>query len=352
MNVLSLFDGMSCGRIALNGMSISKYFASEIDSHAIKISLKNYPNTKHLGDVTKITSENLPKIDLLFGGSPCQSFSRAGDNKGFEGKSGLFWEFVRILKEVKPTYFLLENVVMKKEWKDIISEALGVQPIEINSNLTSSQNRKRLYWTNIPNVKKPEDKKISLESILQKNITGKEFILSQENIDKNDSLSNVLTTILSDKYLDKGHIKRVDFVKFLEKKGINVDVFGGNRFLWKNYKGSLPYHNKDDSLLPYKYSFNCENHSIKNYCTEKLIDGILSETLTFYSGCYNVKDYIDEKAFVYLELSNFEKDYQTIKKAIEEDWWSQRLPYIKEAKKKILNELQFFPRLHKIINSV
>lgn len=188
MNVLSLFDGMSCGQIALNDANIKydNYFASEIDSHAIKISLKNYPNTKHLGDVTKITSENLPKIDLLFGGSPCQSFSRAGDNKGFEGKSGLFWEFVRILKEVKPTYFLLENVVMKKEWKDIISEALGVQPIEINSNLTSSQNRKRLYWTNIPNVKKPEDKKISLESILQKNITGKEFILSQENIDKND----------------------------------------------------------------------------------------------------------------------------------------------------------------------
>ena len=119
-----------------------------------------------------------------------------------------------------------------------------------------------------------------------------------------------------------------------------------------NIKFIIYYTNKkDDSLLPYKYSFNCENHSIKNYCTEKLIDGILSETLTFYSGCYNVKDYIDEKAFVYLELSNFEKDYQTIKTAIEEDWWSQRLPFIKEAKKKILNDLQFFPRLHKIINS-
>jgi len=176
--------------------------------------------------------------------------------------------------------------------------------------------------------------------------------LSTENIVKDDSLSNTLTTILSDKYLDKGHIKRVDFVKFLEKKGIQVDVYGGNKFLWKNYKGSLPYHKKDDSLLSYKYSFNCENHSIKNYCTEKLIDGILSETLTFYSGCYNVKDYIDERAFVYLELSNFEKDYQTIKKAIEENWWEQRLPYIKEAKNKILNDLQFFARLHKIINSV
>lgn len=175
--------------------------------------------------------------------------------------------------------------------------------------------------------------------------------LSNEEIIKDNTLSNILTTILSDKYHDKGHIKRVDFIKFLERKGMNVHVYGGNKFLWKQYMGSLPYHNKDNSLFPYKYSFNCENHSIKNYCTEKLIDGILSETLVFYSGCFNIRDYIDEKAFVYLELSNFEKDYQTIKKAIDEDWHTQRLPYIKEAKNKILNELQFFPRLEKIINN-
>ncbi len=174
--------------------------------------------------------------------------------------------------------------------------------------------------------------------------------LSNEPIMKDESLSTVLSTILSDKYNDRGHIKRVDFVKFLEKKGMHVDVFGSNKFVWKNYKGSLPYHKKDDSLFPYKYSFNCENQSIKNYCTEKLIDGILSETLVFYSGCYNVKDYIDPNAFVYIELSNFEQDYQLIKKAIEEDWWTQKLPYIKEAKKKILNSLQFFPRLQQIIS--
>ena len=174
--------------------------------------------------------------------------------------------------------------------------------------------------------------------------------LMNEEIIKNESLSNVLSTILSDKYNDPGHMKRVDFVKFLENKGMNVDVFGGNRFLWKNYKGSLPMRKKDDSLFPYKYSFNVENHSIKNYCTEKLVDGILAETLVFYSGCYNIKEYIDENAFVYLELTNFENDYQIIKKAIEEDLWSQKLPYIKEAKKKILNELQFYPRLEKIIN--
>ena len=159
---------------------------------------------------------------------------------------------------------------------------------------------------------------------------------------------HILTTILSDKYKDPGHIKRVDFIKYIEKK-MDVDVFGSNKFLWKNYKGSIPMYEKDESLLPYKYGFNVENHSIKNYYTEKLIDGILSETLMFYSGCYNARDYIDERAFVYLELSNFESDYNIIKRAMEEDWYTKRLPYIKEAKYKLLNELQFFPRLHSII---
>lgn len=174
--------------------------------------------------------------------------------------------------------------------------------------------------------------------------------LLHEPVTKNPDLNNILSTVLSDKYKDPGHIKRVDFMKFVEKK-MEVHVFGSDKFLWKNYKGSLPHHNKDDAMFPYKYTFNVENHSIKNYYTEKLIDGILAESLVFYSGCYNARDYIDEKAFVYLELSNFEKDFEIIKRAIEEDWHTQRLPYIKEAKKKILNELQFFPRLHSIINT-
>ena len=107
---------------------------------------------------------------------------------------------------------------------------------------------------------------------------------------------------------------------------------------------------KDDALFSYKYIFNCENNEINNYCTEKLYDGILAECLVFYSGCPNIKDIIDDKAYIYLHLSNFEKDYETIRKAIEENWWEQRLPYIKEAKNKILNELQFFPRLKKILS--
>ena len=174
--------------------------------------------------------------------------------------------------------------------------------------------------------------------------------LKNEEISKNDMLSNILSTVLSDKYKDPGHIKRIDFIKFLENKDdINIDVFGGNRFMWKNYKGSLPYHQKDNSLIPYKYTFNVENFSYNNYSTEKLIDGILSECLVFYNGAPNIKDLIDENAFVWLNLSNFENDYNIIKKAIEEDLWSKRIKYIRAAKQKILDELQFFPRLEKII---
>jgi DNA (cytosine-5)-methyltransferase 3A len=166
--VLSLFDGMSCGQIALNraGISYGKYYASEIDKQAIKVTQHNYPNTIQIGSVTDIKGTDLPQVDLLMGGSPCQSFSNAGKGEGFEGKSGLFWEYVRILKEVKPTYFLLENVKMKKEWKDIISKELGVEPIEINSALLSAQNRPRLYWTNIPNVTLPQDKGILFKDII------------------------------------------------------------------------------------------------------------------------------------------------------------------------------------------
>jgi len=168
MNVLSLFDGMSCGQIALNkvGIEYENYFASEIEEASIKVTQYNYPKTIQLGSVLNVKGIDLPKIDLLFGGSPCQSFSNAGKGEGFGGSSSLFWEYVRILKEVKPTYFLLENVKMKKEWKGIISEALGVQPIEINSSLLSAQNRPRLYWTNIPNVILPIDKGLLFKDVL------------------------------------------------------------------------------------------------------------------------------------------------------------------------------------------
>ena len=178
MNILSLFDGMSCGQIALNraGIRYDNYFASEIDKWAIKVTQHNYPKTIQLGDVRSVDGKDLPKIHLLMGGSPCQSFSNAGKRERFGGKSGLFWEFVRILKEAKPTYFLLENNRMKKEWQDIISKELGVEPIKINSNLVSAQNRERLYWTNIKNIKQPKDRKIFIEDILERKFDQKYWL--------------------------------------------------------------------------------------------------------------------------------------------------------------------------------
>ena len=171
--------------------------------------------------------------------------------------------------------------------------------------------------------------------------------LSNDKIEKDDKLNNIIATIVDDSYKYLGDIKKVDFIKFLEKKDVNIHVYGGkNKFLWKNYKES-----NENCYLEYKYTFDVEDISNKNYCTQRLIDGILSETLVFYSGCYNIKESIDPRAYIYLELNNFEEDFNIIKKAIKEDLWSQRIKYIKEAKYKILNELQFFPRLEQILNN-
>ena len=170
INVLSLFDGMSCGQIALEkaGIEVGKYYAAEIDKYAIKVAKANYPDMIHLGDVREVKADSLPKIDILIGGSPCQGFSFAGKQLNFDDpRSKLFWEYVRLLKDLKPKYFLLENVKMKKESMDVITEALGVEPIFINSNLVSAQNRQRYYWTNIPMDKLPDDKGVVLADILE-----------------------------------------------------------------------------------------------------------------------------------------------------------------------------------------
>lgn len=194
-NVLSLFDGMSCGQIALEraGIKYDHYFASEIDKYAIEITLKNYPDTLQLGDITSLNTDSLPPIGLLMGGSPCQSFSNAGDHSGFKGKSGLFWEFVRVFNEVKPKYFLFENVKMKKEWRDIISRELGVEPILINSALVSAQNRQRYYWTNLTD-RQPKDKGIKLADVLEAGVVDrdKSFCLDA-NYFKGTNLKGYLT---------------------------------------------------------------------------------------------------------------------------------------------------------------
>ena len=171
MNVLSLFDGMSCGRIALErlGIPVDNYYASEIDKYAIEVSQANYPDIIQVGDVTELDTSTLPKIDLIMGGSPCQGFSFAGKQLAFDDpRSALFFEFVRCVKELQPKYFLLENVRMKKEYLDVISEYMGVEPIMINSALVSAQNRVRFYWTNIPGIEQPEQRGIVLKDILEK----------------------------------------------------------------------------------------------------------------------------------------------------------------------------------------
>jgi len=171
MNVLSLFDGMSCGRIALDelGIKVDNYFACEIDKYAMQISAKNYPDIIQLGDVCDLKGTDLPKIDLLIGGSPCQGFSFAGKQLAFDDpRSLLFFEYIRLLKECNPTYFLLENVRMKREHEDVISEFTGFIPHTINSSLLSAQSRTRLYWTNIPNITQPKDKGLVLRDILEK----------------------------------------------------------------------------------------------------------------------------------------------------------------------------------------
>jgi DNA (cytosine-5)-methyltransferase 3A len=214
INVLSLFDGMSCGQQALEriGVKVDNYFASEIDKYAIKVTMANYPNTIQLGSVVDVDGYKLPKIDLLIGGSPCQSFSFAGKRKGmstkdeqeiltlehylelksegyeFEGQSYLFWEYMRLLNECKPTYFLLENVEMGEKWEKVLSKAIGVNGIHINSALVSAQNRKRIYWTNIgmhPSglfgdlesiIQQPKDRGILLKDILESDVDEKYFL--------------------------------------------------------------------------------------------------------------------------------------------------------------------------------
>lgn len=191
LTVLSLFDGMSAGMIALEraGIKVDDYYASEVDKHAIKVSKANYPSIIRIGDVTKVSYSNgilyteegkflVGKIDLLIGGSPCQSISNMGDGSGLDGKSGLFYHYLRILSEVKPTNFLLENVVGNKKAIADITEKVGVQPILIDSNLVSAQNRKRYYWTDIPNVQQPADKGIMLKDILL-DTPGRSSILSE-----------------------------------------------------------------------------------------------------------------------------------------------------------------------------
>jgi DNA (cytosine-5)-methyltransferase 3A len=241
MNVLSLFDGMSCGQIALEraGIKVDKYYASEIKEHAIKVTQSNYPNTIQLGDVTKIKASDLPKIDLLVGGSPCQDFSQANkERKGLDGeKSGLFFQYLRLLKELKPKYFLLENVKMKKEHQDIISYYLGVEPININSKIISGQLRNRFYWTNIRNIEPLKDKGVNLSSILSDGYTDR---LKSRALLESDSRPLSTSVKMFHRYYAKGFTT----VVFKDKNHYNECKLHYEQ----NYKG-LSANEIDDNLV-------------------------------------------------------------------------------------------------------
>lgn len=225
ITVLSLFDGMSCGQIALKelGIKVDKYYASEIDKHAIAQTQKNFPNTIQLGSVTEVDARKLGHIDLLIGGSPCTNFSFAGRRNGmntttneeiytldrylelkeqgfqFDGESFLFWEYMRILHEVRETnpnvFFFLENVEMGEKWESVLTQAIGISGVHVNSALVSAQNRRRIYWTNIrtktqgllrkvvPDIPLPDDRGIYLQDILEDEVDSK-YYLKDDVVDK------------------------------------------------------------------------------------------------------------------------------------------------------------------------
>ena len=238
MRVLSLFDGMSCGQIALNklGLKDYTYYASEIDKYAMQITQKNFSETIQVGDVTQLKSEDFTNIDLMFAGSPCQGFSFAGKQLAFDDpRSKLFFEFVRLLKEVKPKYFLLENVRMKKEYLDVISEQVGAQPTLINSALLSAQSRQRYYWTNIPFDKNIEDKGIVLKDILetkpsQPTLMSDKFVNRQQGrsclIDQSKEKASNLSAMEYVKNGRQGDYLACDYDGKPKQVGIAADING------------------------------------------------------------------------------------------------------------------------------
>lgn len=279
VNVLSLFDGMSCGQLALQraDIKVGKYFASEIDKHAIKVAMHNFPNTIQVGDVTQIKRENLPQIDLLIGGSPCQGFSFSGKQLNFEDpRSKLFFEFVRILKETNPKYFLLENVKMKKEYQDVISSHLGVQPIEINSSLLSAQNRVRLYWTNIPGVCQPEDKNIGLSDILETDSETNPAAIRGRQLNK----ATILGRRLNEEGKREDYNKNIPIVQCLEVRASNTNKSNCLTTVAKdNVLTTMPigrHINAFTDKLPFRY------YTIKEYCRlqtvpDNYFDGVASD---------------------------------------------------------------------------
>ncbi len=284
MKVLSLFDGMSCGQIALSklGVKVDKYYASEIDKYAIQITQKNFPDTVQLGDICELDPKDFKDVDLILAGSPCQGFSFAGKQLAFDDpRSALFFEFIRLLKEIKPKYFLLENVRMKKEFLEVITEQVSacytaddvapeykdifgsvkLEPHFINSSLLSAQSRQRYYWTNIPNIKQPEDKGIVLRDILEyepqdPTLMSDNFVARQIKNEKDGCLitegKEKASNLSAEEYVKNGRQgdylacdddgKPVaDLVGQNGKKMLKEDIQKGTALMARDYKGWNTY---------------------------------------------------------------------------------------------------------------
>ena len=263
-NVLSLFDGMSCGQIALNniGLKPTRYYAAEIKKHAIQCTLDNFPDTIQIGDVTKVKGQDLPKIHLLIGGSPCQDFSRANSVRdGLKGmKSMLFYEYIRLLEETKPDYYLLENVIMDNLGYNTISELLGTEPVRLCGSKVSGALRDRLFWTNIgpecfdlfgnrkSNIPQPRDKKIMLNDVLEYGYSDKKKHTclntgsgyqspNQKSLIHRNNTTGMVTLIYTDETMDES--KGVRFCTQTEMEKLHNIPLGYTRNLNKAQAGNL-----------------------------------------------------------------------------------------------------------------
>ena len=230
MKVLSLFDGISCGMVALEraGIPVERYVAYEIEESSIKVSKDNYPFIEHCGDVTKADFTKYKGFDLVIAGSPCQGFSVAGKQLNFEDpRSKLFFEFVRALKEVQPKYFLLENVCMKKEWEQTITGFLGVEPIMIESSLLTGGMRKRNYWTNIQGITKPADKGIKFQDIVDSGIVENEkaYCLTLRRGNARDYFKKRQTNIVFEPNAEGEYLIQDGKIEIVFKKSPNKSPF-------------------------------------------------------------------------------------------------------------------------------
>ena len=273
MKVLSLFDGMSCGRIALDrlGIEVDTYYASEIDKYAIAVAKENYPDTIHVGDITQLDPKDFQDIDLILAGSPCQGFSFAGKQLAFDDpRSALFFEFIRLLKAIKPKYFLLENVRMKQQYIDVITQQVSecypdhegndlfdskIEPILINSALLSAQSRQRLYWTNIPGITQPADRGIVLRDVLEDDFDSERD--KSYCIDANYSKAGIKPHHYQDKYrrqLVNKPIKVGMNVEEVKVRKHEVDILGLQKCILSHYQNSTKDKRQIAQELNDKYS--------------------------------------------------------------------------------------------------